>query len=38
MLRLEAPLPAELLEALKALNVPPPPGSAPAVESGPRHK
>jgi 23S rRNA pseudouridine955/2504/2580 synthase len=38
LLRLEAPLPAELLEALKALNVPPPPGSAPPVESGRRGK
>jgi 23S rRNA pseudouridine955/2504/2580 synthase len=38
LLRLEAPLPGELLEALKALNVPPPPGSAPPVESGRRGK
>jgi len=37
-LHLEAPLPTELLEALKALNLPPPPGSAPAVESGKRAK
>jgi 23S rRNA pseudouridine955/2504/2580 synthase len=38
LLKLEAPLPPELLEALKALNLPPPPGSAPAVESPPRRK
>jgi 23S rRNA pseudouridine955/2504/2580 synthase len=38
ILKLEAPLPPELLEALKALNIPPPPGAAPAVESGPRRK
>jgi 23S rRNA pseudouridine955/2504/2580 synthase len=36
LLRLEAPLPVELLEALKALNIPAPPG--PAVESGRRGK
>ncbi len=36
-LRLEAPLPKELLEALGALNLPPP-GPPPAVESGRRGK
>jgi 23S rRNA pseudouridine955/2504/2580 synthase len=38
ILKLEAPLPPELIEALKALNIPPPPGAAPAVESGARRK
>ncbi len=38
ILRLEAPLPPELIEALGALNIPPPPGSTPAVESGKRAK
>ncbi len=38
ILRLEAPLPVELLEALKALNLPPPPGGVPAVERGKRGK
>jgi 23S rRNA pseudouridine955/2504/2580 synthase len=36
-LRLEAPLPKELLEALGALNIPPP-GAEPVVESGRRRK
>jgi len=36
-LRLEAPLPKELLEALGALNLPPPP-PPPGVESGRRGK